>query len=215
MMLAVGNDKENIGGTLYLLEKEDDEWQQAGSGFPCVFGKNGWARGMKEFELDDDLALKKEGDQKTPMGLFTLRTAYGYASRKEASFSKMPYLAVNKYIKAVDDPASRFYNQIVDERLIENKDWNSAEDMKREDDLYKWGVVINYNTSNIDRQAGSCIYLHLWQDEKSGTAGCTALAEDNFIKILEWLDPEKRPCIIQSPEELLPDLLEKLGMAQK
>lgn len=212
LLLAIGADPKGISGKLLRFEKSGSAWDQMGEATPCVFGKNGWAMGMELPALNHALPAKTEGDQCTPAGIFSLGTAYGYAPKVEVDFTAMPYLAVNEHIKAVDDPGSRYYNQIVDERLIDNKDWNSAEDMRRKDDLYKWGIVINYNTSNIDPQAGSCIYMHLWRNKHTGTAGCTAMAEEDFLAILKWLVPGESPCILQVPENYLQAFLTAHGI---
>jgi D-alanyl-D-alanine dipeptidase len=41
--------------------------------------------------------------------------------------------------------------------------------------------------------------LHIWKDSSTATAGCTAMPEQNLVDLLRWLDPAKRPVLIQMP----------------
>ena len=68
--------------------------------------------------------------------------------------------------------------------------------MKRDDNLYKYGIVIEYNTDPVIKGNGSAIFLHIWKNESIPTAGCVAVSEENLIKIIEWLDPVASPLII-------------------
>jgi len=51
----------------------------------------------------------------------------------------------------------------------------SHEDMLRPDDLYRYVLIIGYNTPKPVPGAGSCIFLHVWRGKDSSTAGCTAI----------------------------------------
>src|ERR1051326_1473850 len=57
--------------------------------------------------------VKKEGDGKSPGGVFALGTAFGYASQPLPGL-KVPYLNLTPSIECVDDPGSRRYNRLVD-----------------------------------------------------------------------------------------------------
>ena len=72
----------------------------------------------------------------------------------------------------------------------------SYEFMKRDDNLYKYGVVIEYNTDPVIKGNGSAIFLHIWKGEGIPTAGCVAVSEEDIIKILGWLDPAASPLMI-------------------
>ena len=47
---------------------------------------------------------------------------------------------------------------------------------------------------------GSCIFMHIWENDHSGTAGCTAMTEANLLKILNWIRAEKHPLLVQFPK---------------
>jgi D-alanyl-D-alanine dipeptidase len=72
--------------------------------------------------------------------------------------------------------------------------------MLRTDALYKWGVVVDHNSAATPG-GGSCIFLHIWKDSSTATAGCTAMPEQNLVDLLRWLDPAKRPVLIQMPRQ--------------
>ena len=135
---------------------------------------------------------KREGDGCSPAGTFTLTQAFG--SEPEPVQVKLPYRQTTANDFWVDDVKSPLYNAW--QKGPANGRWNSAEDMLRKDGLYKYAVVIDYNPERTPGR-GSAIFLHLWRGPDKPTAGCTALAEPDVIKILAWLDPAKYPRIIQ------------------
>jgi L,D-peptidoglycan transpeptidase YkuD (ErfK/YbiS/YcfS/YnhG family) len=105
---------------------------------------------------------------------------------------------LTKQTEGIDDPRSRYYNRLVDRSRVAKVDWQSSEQMLRADNLYKWGVVVAYN-SPARPGAGSCIFLHIWKDSRSATAGCTAMPEQDLVNLLRWLDPTARPVLVQMP----------------
>jgi D-alanyl-D-alanine dipeptidase len=101
----------------------------------------------------------------------------------------------------VDDPASRYYAQIVDRQTVDHVDWKSSEKM-RSVPGYRWGVVVNYNMDHPEhpvRGDGSCIFLHQWSGPASGTAGCTAMLADDIEAIVRWVDGRERAVLVQLP----------------
>jgi L,D-peptidoglycan transpeptidase YkuD (ErfK/YbiS/YcfS/YnhG family) len=68
-------------------------------------------------------------------------------------------------------------------------------------DLYELGIVLQHNPEAIPH-AGSAIFIHLWRGEKRGTAGCIAMSRPHLKSLLEWLDREKEPKIVQLPVEV-------------
>ncbi|MBN1364859.1 MAG: L,D-transpeptidase family protein [Syntrophaceae bacterium] len=165
---------------LYALEKSGKIWKTSFDPFNAVIGKNGFAPAGE----------KKEGDGKTPSGIFSLKLAFGYP---ESVNTKMPYRQALPDDIWVDDPNANDYNHWTKKQKTLA---TSYEMMKREDNLYKFGVVIEYNTSPVIKGKGSAIFLHIWKGKDTPTAGCVAVSEENILKILEWLDPAKSPVII-------------------
>jgi D-alanyl-D-alanine dipeptidase len=188
-------------GVLRLFERQSTpEWKQHGNSIPVLVGRAGVAWGRGEFNLTNlSGPIKREGDDKAPAGIFRLGTAFGYG-RKPVD-TKLPYLMLTSNVFAVDDPASRYYNRIVDKSRIENADWHSAENMILADNRYKWGIVVHHNDPPIPG-AGSCIFLHVWKDSATPTSGCTAMPENDLVRLMQWTDPAKTPLLVQLPRPL-------------
>ena len=205
-------------GQMFLLERSPaSSWQPQGSPIPVQVGKSGlaWGRGLTSTESLPG-PVKKEGDEKAPAGVFRLGSAFGHASEIETRSTKMPYLALSEKNVAVDDSRSRYYNQIVDKSAIERPDWRSAEEMFGVN-VYKWGIVVEHNIPP-EAGAGSCIFLHVWESPTTPTSGCTAMGEQDVVKLLRWLDPARGPLLVQLPRGIyndlrvkwnLPDLMER------
>jgi D-alanyl-D-alanine dipeptidase len=182
--------------TLYERDGRSGPWRHLGKPLEVALGRGGLASADR-----DGIPKKREGDGATPTGTFSLEYAFGRAA---AFPTRLPYLALSRSTEAVDDPASRFYNRIVDRRAINRPDWKSAEQMFREDPLYDLGVVVGYNTRPAVPGKGSCIFLHIWKSPGSPTSGCIAMSRRNLGRIVEWLDPAARPVIAISPGKSSP-----------
>ncbi len=141
---------------------------------PVVVGKNGlgWgagvAPGCRTARQRAD-PIKKEGDGKSPAGIFRLSTAFGYAAQEPPAW-KMPYLSLTPSVECVDDARSKFYNRVLDRATVA-PDWSSSEQMLRPDGLYRWGLVVDHNAEPVTAGAGSCIFLHIWLGPGVGNHG--------------------------------------------
>jgi L,D-peptidoglycan transpeptidase YkuD (ErfK/YbiS/YcfS/YnhG family) len=60
-------------------------------------------------------------------------------------------------------------------------------------------VVVGHNDAPVTPGGGSCIFLHLRSSASSTTAGCTAFDAAPMEELLRWLDPAKRPVLVQLP----------------
>jgi zinc D-Ala-D-Ala dipeptidase len=200
-ILVTAKDWNSVEARMTLFEREtfDSEWQISSPPFDVALGKHGlaWGKGLHTIPVDANL-IKKEGDLRAPAGVFSLGIAFGYTQRAP---TKWPYLPLHESMKAIDDPASHFYNCIVDESLIEKRDWNSKEVMLRNDGLYRWGLTIDHNMYPAIPGAGSCIFMHIWRGPGIGTEGCTAMPEEKMKILLGWLDPDANPVLVQLPEK--------------
>ena len=204
----------STAGVMHSFERDGTTrvWKERGSGIPVVLGRNGLGRGRGLISLDFAGAPdKKEGDDKAPAGIFRLASAYGYAPARSAGWIKLSYLALSKQIEGIDDPRSRSYNKLVDRSKVARVDWHSFEQMRRDDALYKWGVVVEHNPAAIPG-LGSCIFLHIWKSSSTPTAGCTAMAERDLVGLLRWLDPGQNPILIQMPRAVYRSLRAKYDL---
>lgn len=178
-------------GSMALYERNETVWAHVGS-FPVVLGKSGMAWGIGLHPAQKG-AQKREGDGKSPAGIFRLGPAFG-----QLPASKMDYLSITSDMEAVDDPDSRFYNQIVKRGETANCDWKSSEKMA-EIPLYELGLIVHHNFPHPLPGAGSAIFMHIWSGAQTGTAGCTAMSRKNLAWLLSWLDKEKNPLLVQLP----------------
>ncbi|PJD92780.1 MAG: hypothetical protein CK424_04165 [Legionella sp.] len=166
---------------IYLCQKTQGTWHMLPHGsFPAVIGKGGLAA----------VGEKKEGDLKTPEGFYAIGEAFGM----EPLALKMDYKYITPGDKFIDDVNHSHYNQWV----FGATDAQSYESMLIP--LYKYGAIIRYNMHPTVPGLGSGIFLHIWRSSHQGTAGCVAMAENNLLLMLQWLDKNQHPYIkILSP----------------
>lgn len=145
---------------------------------------------------------KQEGDGRAPAGVLTLGGMWGYGPAAPARV-RLPYQAATELDRCVDDAASPYYNQLLRQPTDRPPPWQSAEALRLPTEHYKYLVVLNYNRSAPRRRAGSCIFLHIAPPPGAPTAGCTALAEADLLTVLRWLDPARRPVVVQLPAPAL------------
>lgn len=172
--LAVGSTQ----ASLAAYERTAQGWRCTFGPVPAVVGRTGVIAGEQ----------KREGDGHTPAGVYALGLAFGDA----------PTLATGlRYRQAtsddywVDDPASPHYNQWVTGNPLV-----SAERMRRDDDQYAMGAVLEYNTRPVVAGRGSAIFLHVWKGPGEPTSGCVALAAGDVRELLRWLQAEQQPVVV-------------------
>jgi L,D-peptidoglycan transpeptidase YkuD (ErfK/YbiS/YcfS/YnhG family) len=204
MIVVTTADWDAVAGRLERYERATPgkKWKAVGRSFAVVVGKSGLAWGSGIVPVAASLAgasdpVKKEGDGRAPAGVFRLTTAFGYAAEAQPGW-KMPYLRLTGSVECVDDTNSRFYNRVLDRGTVA-PDWNSSEHMLRPDELYRWGVVVDHNSSPTRPGAGSCIFLHIWRGSGIGTVGCTAMPREQLESLLGWLDPRRQPLLVELP----------------
>jgi L,D-peptidoglycan transpeptidase YkuD (ErfK/YbiS/YcfS/YnhG family) len=171
-------------------------WTRVDAPIPLVVGRTGIAWGVGFDDASADGPHKREGDGKAPAGIFALDTAFGFAPRDSVRNVQLPYVQLLPTTDCVDDTASVHYNTVIDKSTVPRVDWTSAEHM-REVPQYKIGVIVGYNASPPLKGRGSCIFLHIWTGPDSHTAGCTAFDEAKLREVMLWLDPKKRPLLVQ------------------
>jgi zinc D-Ala-D-Ala dipeptidase len=201
-VVVTTKDWDTVAGTATLYERKNagSDWKPSGESFPVVVGRNGLAWGEV---LTSDLDMKKikqEGDGNAPAGLFPLTASFGSGSKPNAV--DLPYTKLDQYTECVDDVKSNFYNRIVGRMQVGNFDWKSSEKMLAVGPQYELGVFVAYNTYPIEKGRGSCIFLHIWKDATTGTAGCTAMERRNLERLVAWASPAKNPYLVQMPEKV-------------
>lgn len=201
-VVVTTEDWKSVKGTARLFERANTKsnWKIIGKTFLVVVGKNGmaWSDGLNDLPSDTGrLLMKIEGDGKSPAGIFSLSSAFGTIVKNDKI--KMPFTKLEEWTECVDDVNSKHYNRIVNRMQVGVFDWKSSEKMLEIQPQYDLGVFVEHN---FEKQAGagSCIFLHIWTNSESGTAGCTAMEKANMERILYWLDAKKNPVLIQLPK---------------
>ncbi|MDX2245665.1 MAG: hypothetical protein SF052_02745 [Bacteroidia bacterium] len=201
LLIVTTADWDAVPGKLRRFEWADEKWQPSGEIIPVVVGKKGmgWGKGVEDFTQNEG-PVKREGDLKSPAGVFRLGDAFGYAPAASVNWIKTGYKPVTAATMCIEDGNSAFYNQILDEGTV-TADWKSTDHMLRKDDLYEWGMFVAHNSPEPSPGAGSCIFLHVAQINDDGTAGCTAMAKNRMLEVLQWIDDSRSPLLVQIPED--------------
>lgn len=205
VLLVTAPDWASTTGELRRFERKSlaAEWRRVGDRVTISLGKSGlaWGIGLHR-EVSVAGAAKREGDGCAPAGIFAITALFGYAGPESnlAHAARLPYYAATCDLKAIDDPLSRHYNQLVDQRCVDEIDWHSHEEMLRDDGRYATGALIAHNSEPPVPGAGSCIFLHVWQSAGMPTAGCTASNLADMTEICAWLDGAALPLLVQLPQ---------------
>ena len=198
-VIVVTGEPNSIRATARLFERKapTSSWTPYGTSFPVVLGMKGLARDetVDWGGNDPSTPLKREGDMRSPAGLFPLTSSFGTSAKSDAL--TLPYTKLGEFTECVDDVRSSFYNQIVDRMQVGNFDWKSSEKMLSIVPQYELGIFVGYNSFPVRRGNGSCIFLHIWKNADSGTAGCTAMERRDLERIAIWLDPKNSPYLVQ------------------
>jgi L,D-peptidoglycan transpeptidase YkuD (ErfK/YbiS/YcfS/YnhG family) len=140
---------------------------------------------------------RKQGDDKTPTGAYTLTQAFGIAGNPG---TKLSYFRVHSNDWWVEDNNSKYYNQHrtsqqggFNMKLSENS-VNGSERLITHTTAYQQAIVINYNMPpSAARYLGAGIFLHV--DTGHGTAGCVSIPKADLLKLMRWLSPTAHPVI--------------------
>lgn len=136
---------------------------------------------------------KREGDGKTPQGTYALRRGLYYVKDFNTRFPMEQY---NERYMWDETPGSPTYNTLLrnpapgtkGDRIWDNRNV-----------LYRYIVVVEYNTSPVVSGKGSAIFLHTWRTQGKGSAGCVAMSQYNMKRVVEWLNPSMNPHIVILP----------------
>jgi L,D-peptidoglycan transpeptidase YkuD (ErfK/YbiS/YcfS/YnhG family) len=201
IVLVVVADWPHTTGTLDRYDRGAGGWVRDGSGVPVTIGRGGCGWGTGLHPATDEEPRKREGDGRSPAGVFAIGTAFGAG---EALDTGLAYRALTAHDWCIDDPASPHYNRIVDDRDVGDEAVRgSTEPMRRDihldgDPAYEVGFVIEHN-AGCEPGEGSCIFAHPWHDAAPPTAGCTALAVNELRDLLRWLRADAHPRFVLLP----------------
>lgn len=139
--------------------------------FKCCIGKNGLS------------FIKKEGDKKTPKGIFKIENLYYRKDRLDRPLTSLKCIEIKNNMGWCDD----IYNPKKYNKLIKTNIQIKHEKLKRKDHKYNLLIPIRYNFERPRVGLGSCIFIHLTKDYKP-TAGCIGLKEKDFLIMLKIIN---------------------------
>ena len=142
--------------------------------FRCAVGKKGISNS------------KREGDLRTPKGLFKLGAVYYRSDRIKNIQTKLALKKIKKNMGWCNDPTSKKYNS-----LININEKIRCEKLYRKDKKYDVLIVINYNTKKTVPFKGSAIFIHLTKNF-NGTAGCIALLKKDLLILLKLINKKTK-----------------------
>ena len=143
--------------------------------FRCSVGKKGFSNN------------KKEGDKKTPIGIFSIENLYYRPDRIKKPITKLKCKKITKYMGWCDDP----YNPKKYNKLINIKENIKHEKLYRKDNQYDLIIPIKYNYLKPISFKGSCIFIHLTKNYHP-TAGCIAINKNDFMIMLKLINKKTK-----------------------
>ncbi|MDQ0794593.1 L,D-transpeptidase [Streptomyces sp. B1I3] len=165
-------------------------WQKGSSGWKSQFsttagrvGSNGVTNG----------STRRQNTYTTPSGTYTLTQGFGV----QAGGTSMPYTVVNGSHWWVEDPESKYYNQMhsasgADFPLTE-QGARGSERLVDHPTQYAKALVIDYNRWPAVPGRGAGIFLHV--NGSGATAGCVSVPRATMDRIMGWISPSAHPRI--------------------
>ena len=158
-----------------------------------IFVKNKYTLQIEEFKFiccigkKGSTTNKKEGDKKTPKGIFEIGNLYYRRDRIKKPVTSLKCIEIKSSMGWCDDiNFPKKYNKLIN---INKK--IKHEKLKRKDHKYNLLIPIKYNFKKPIPGKGSCIFIHLTKNY-SPTAGCVALKEKDFLIMLKIIKKNTR-----------------------
>ncbi|MEC2463434.1 cell surface protein [Bacillus cereus] len=145
------------------LEKHNGNWQE-------VFTTNG-------FVGSQGVGQANESVSRTPRGAHSLGFAFGTSNPG----TNLPFRQITQNSYWISNVNDDQYN------TWQERDSSSSQDehMIKEQVAYKYGIVINYNTSNPVKGGGSGFFLHVSNGRP--TAGCVSVPQAKMVELMQKL----------------------------
>lgn len=149
----------------------------------------------------EGLGKTREGDGKTPVGVYTFNRAFGIADDPGCA---LPYVKAGEdTFWSGDVREGMHYNELVSLKDYPDLDKENSERILDYYLQYQYCLNISYNKEG-KAGLGSAIFLHCFGDRKPFTGGCIAVPEDKMRFVMQRVSPECR---------IVVDSLENLGGA--
>ncbi|XIG78360.1 hypothetical protein C1N81_37475 [Streptomyces sp. SGAir0957] len=163
VVAVYGDGKDSADATIALFTKDGDTWKKARS-WSGHNGKKGWTTNHRE------------GDKRSPVGVFTLSDAGGVLADPGA---KLPYTQT----ASIQAPHYWAKSHWHDFDYVIAIDYNRAK-----------GTPPNDPARPQGQSKGGSIWLHM--DHGSGTSACVSQSKANMEYLLKTLDPAQHPVVV-------------------
>ena len=184
MFIVAAFNEEATDAWISLHEKQGDgSWHMVMT-TPGFIGKNG-------------LGKTREGDAKTPVGVFHFNRAFGIADDPGCA---IPYVKVDDDTYWSGDYREGYhYNELVSLKDFPDLDLESEHIV---DYIYHYQYCLNisYNEEGVPG-LGAGIFLHCFGPAKPFSAGCVAIPEDHMKFVMQQVD-ESTAVVIDTYENL-------------
>ncbi|QKW05297.1 L,D-transpeptidase family protein [Streptomyces sp. NA04227] len=170
VVAVYGKGHNSPDATVVLFTKQGEGWRRAAS-WPAHNGKKGWTE------------HHREGDRRSPVGVFTLTDAGGVLPDPGA---RLPYTSSASF-QAPHYWAKTHWHDF---------DYVIAIDYNRVK-----GTAPNDPVRPEGRSKGGSIWLHM--DHGSGTSACVSLSKSAMRHLLRTLDPAQRPVVVMGDRAAL------------
>ena len=188
--------------TLQYYEKDPQgAWHFVARPWKGRLGQNGLAWGRGIHPLSSGTQLKKEGDRRSPAGVFLIGGAWAY-DPKTKHHPNLPFSRITSRDLWIEDSNSKSYNQHVRLNREPTSTWEKKAQMRQGDYAHSIKLFIKHNAPNPVPEGGSSIFFHIWRGGGSkATFGCTTMQESQLKSLIQWLDPKRNPVYILLPKE--------------
>lgn len=177
LVLVTSDSLTSNTGTLQRFARASPQaaWRPESGPTTALLGRNGmaWGYAFRDLARPGE-PIKVEGDKRAPIGFYKVGGSFGFVPSPRPN-----YLQIRQDTVCVDDVGSAFYNEITSRNFVGPR--VRAENMARVPH-YRHGLLVDYPTSRAAR-GGSCIFIHLWMPNNTGTGGCVALPEPQLLSL--------------------------------
>ena len=152
-------------------------------------GTSTWERilNCKGYVGQNGIGKKRQGDRKTPKGVFWITGAFGIL---DDPGTQIPYVKLNRYLYWSGEAGT--YNTMVDSRELGHRP-SGSEHLISYNPHYNYALVIGYNRKNIPGK-GAAIFMHC-TGSNPYTGGCVAVSEEKMKTVMLNVTAKTRICI--------------------
>ncbi len=199
---------------LYSRYPDDNQWKAQGSSWPCVVGRNGLAWGRGTVAINDAGLRKREGDGKSPAGMFDVLNAFGRTSvdKAKALGVALNYREITPETVCINQPGTPLYNRIMDINNNSDASGLRSESMFRSSATNTWGLIIEHNTKNPVDGAGTCVFVNVWPGARRPTGGSIGSDVSHMQQLVAALDPQKKPALVVLPKPVYQEKIDTWGL---